>query len=323
MPEKKFTRIFFATDVHGSEICFRKFLSAVAVYKADVLVLGGDITGKIVIPIVDLQDGSFRADYLGREELAKTPEELKRLEQLIADSGYYSYHRTPSEMEELKSSKEKRDELFKTVMRDTLVKWVDYAERILKLSNTTCYITGGNDDLQEVVHAMHDTDHVKSVDDKVVRIDSMHEMVSLGWSNPTPWRCPRECTEEELLERIERSVSSVSDIQNCVFNFHVPPINCGLDTVAKLDDSVDPPKFVMEGGRYVMIGAGSSSVRQVIERTQPLIDLCGHIHESRGVAKVGKTLVVNPGSEYSEGVLRGAIVNIADHKVLSWQLTAG
>lgn len=323
MPAKGFTRIFFATDVHGSERCFRKFLSAAKVYKADLLILGGDITGKIVIPIVAMDNGTFRADYLERQEIATTPEELKRLEQLIADSGYYYFHRSESEMNELRNSKEKLDQLFLKVMKETLNRWVQYAEQVLQATGTVCYMTGGNDDLQEVLDEVRDTEHVKNIDGKVIRLDQFHEMASLGWSNPTPWKCPRECNEEELEERIEKLVANLQNPDNCIFNFHSPPINCGLDTVSKLDDSVYPPKIVIEAGRPVMVGAGSEAVRHAVEKYHPLLDLCGHVHESRGIRRMGKTLVVNPGSEYSEGVLRGAIINLAENKVLSWQLTSG
>ena len=319
----KFTRVFFATDIHGSERCFKKFLGAAKFYKADALVLGGDITGKLVIPIVDLGDGSYRADYLGKVQTVKAGDELKRLEQLIADSGYYYHHCSQSEMDDLKSSKEKVDTLFMRVMKETLVRWIQYAEGILKETGTMCYVTGGNDDHQEVIDEIKDTEHVKNPDNKVVKIDSMHEMASMGWSNPTPWKCPRECSDEELGDRIEKLLTSVSDPANCVFNFHTPPKDCGLDTVPKLDESVYPPRPIVVGGQQVFFGAGAESVRRAIQNHQPLVDLCGHVHESRGVCKIDRTLVVNPGSEYSEGVLRGANVNLADKKVLSWQLTNG
>jgi hypothetical protein len=148
-------------------------------------------------------------------------------------------------------------------------------------------------------------------------------MVNLGWSNPTPWKCPRDHSEEELEAMTEKLVSSVTDKENSVFNIHVPPINCGLDTAPKLDDSVYPPKPVFDKGQAVMFGAGSPAIRRAIEKYQPLVDLCGHIHESRGTTRIGRTLVINPGSEYPEGVLRGAIVNIGEKKVLSSQLTSG
>jgi hypothetical protein len=319
----KFTRIFFATDIHGSELCFRKFLGAAKFYKADILVLGGDITGKLVIPIVDLADGTFKADYLGKDEVAKTPEELKRLEQLIADSGYYHYLCGKAEMEDLKGSREKVDDLFVRVMKETLIRWVEYAEPVLEETDTVCYMTGGNDDLQSVIDEIRETEHVKNPDNKLVKIDSVHEMVSMGWSNPTPWKCPRECSDEELGQRIEKVVSSMTDASNCVFNFHTPPKDCGLDTAPRLDDSVYPPKPIVENGAQVFFGAGSESVHKAIQKHQPLVDLCGHIHESRGVCKIGRTLVVNPGSEYTEGILRGALVNLAEKKILSWQLTSG
>ncbi len=322
MPDKKFTKIFFATDLHGSGKCYDKILSAAKFYKGDVLVLGGDMTGKMLVPIVDYGDGTFKADYMGGKTL-HSPDEVKSLEKEITDSGYYPYRCGKAEMDELNASKEKVDKVFMTQMKDTLTKWVDRAEPFLSELGVTCYLTGGNDDYQEIVDAVRDTPHVKNADHKVLKIDELHEMVNLGWSNPTPWKCPRDHTEEELDAMTEKLVSSVSDKENCVFNIHVPPIDCGLDTVPKLDDSVYPPKPVINKGQAVMIGAGSTAIRRAIEKYQPLVDLCGHIHESRGTTKIGKTLVINPGSEYPEGVLRGAIINIGDKKVLSSQLTSG
>ena len=209
------------------------------------------------------------------------------------------------------------------VMKDTLIKWIDRAEPFLANLGVTCYLTGGNDDYQEIIDAIRDTDHVKNADNKIVKVDALHEMVNLGWSNPTPWKCPRDHTEEELETATDKMLSSVSDMQNCVFNIHVPPIDCGLDTVPKLDASVYPPKPVFQGGQAVFIGAGSAAIRREIEKHQPLVQLCGHVHESRGTTRIGKTLIVNPGSDYPEGMLRGAIVNIGDKKVFSFQLTSG
>jgi Icc-related predicted phosphoesterase len=322
MPDKKFTKIFFATDLHGSGRCYDKLLSAAKFYKADVLVLGGDLTGKMLVPIVDMGDGTFKADYIGVRTM-KSSEEAKALELEITNSGYYPYHCGKAEMDELSASKEKVDRLFMQVMKDTLIKWIDRAEPFLANLGVTCYLTGGNDDYQEIIDAIRDTDHVKNADNKIVKVDALHEMVNLGWSNPTPWKCPRDHTEEELETATDKMLSSVSDMQNCVFNIHVPPIDCGLDTVPKLDASVYPPKPVFQGGQAVFIGAGSAAIRREIEKHQPLVQLCGHVHESRGTTRIGKTLIVNPGSDYPEGMLRGAIVNIGDKKVFSFQLTSG
>jgi Icc-related predicted phosphoesterase len=96
-----------------------------------------------------------------------------------------------------------------------------------------------------------------------------------------------------------------------------------LDVAPLLDTSVYPPKAVLKLGQQVLTNVGSSSVRVAIEKYQPPLVLCGHIHESNGVCRIGKSLVINPGSEYGEGILKGAIVNLADKKVLSYQLVSG
>jgi len=321
---KKFTRVFYATDVHGSERCFKKFLAAGRFYNADVLVLGGDVTGKLVIPIVDMGNGVHKATYIGKVDSVSTPEDLEILKNRISDSGYYYYLCGKSEMDDLQSSKEKVDQLFVKVMKETLVRWVELAEQVLKETNTPCYITGGNDDMQEVIDQIRDTEHVKNPENKVMKISPIHTMASIGWSNMTPWKCPRDCSEAELGSRIEKVMEGVQDTSNLIFNFHTPPFDTPpLDTVQKLDDSVYPPKPVIEQGQAIMVGAGSTSVKNAIEKYQPLVDLCGHIHEGRGVCKIGRTEVINPGSEYSEGVLRGVILNLGDKKVMSWQLTSG
>jgi Icc-related predicted phosphoesterase len=322
--KKKFTKIFYATDVHGSELCFRKFISASKYYGADVLILGGDITGKMIIPIIQNADGSYRCNFAGKDFVTRTKEETQQVETKIRDSGYYAYYSTPEEATALQNDKPRLDRLFMDIMRDTLLRWADMAEEKLRDTGTICYITGGNDDHQETLDAVKDLDHVKNPDNKVVYIDETHEMASLGWGNPTPWNCPRDCSsEEELGGLVDKLVSRVQDVSNCVFNFHVPPKDCGLDAAPLLDTSVYPPKPVIKGGNQVITGVGSSSIRAVVEKLQPLVVLSGHVHESRGTARVGKTLVINPGSEYPEGVLRGAIVNIGERKVVSYQLTSG
>ena len=68
---------------------------------------------------------------------------------------------------------------------------------------------------------------------------------------------------------------------------------------------------------------GSSAVRSAIEKHQPLLGLHGHIHESKGFVKIGRTFCVNPGSEYGEGILRGVIIDLEDGKVKNFLLTQG
>ena len=182
------------------------------------------------------------------------------------------------------------------------------------------YIPGGNDDLREITPILQSSDFVIDPEEKVVNLNSRYEMLSTGWSNPTPWKTPRECSEEELAGKIDEMSRQVKDFKNCIFNIHVPPIDSGLDTAPKLDHNLKP---VVEGGEIAVAPAGSTAVRAAIEKYQPLLGLHGHIHESKGFVSIGRTLCINPGSEYSEGILRGVIVDLEDERVKNFLLTQG
>jgi len=321
--EKRFTKIFFATDAHGSEVTFRKFLSAGKYYQADVVMLCGDLTGKMLVPIVRRSDGGYVSRLFGQEQKAETELQLKAMEEKIADAGYYSYRTEEDGAQELRADPEKTDKTLKKLMLERLERWVRSAEEHYKDSGIRCIMTGGNDDPLEIESILNSSGCIMNSDGRVVRIDDDHEMITVGHANITPWKCPRDVTEEKLEEMIENVASKVEDIETCVFNLHAPPKDSKIDTAFKLDDSIYPPRLVKEAGQPVLVGVGSSAARKAIEKYQPQLGLHGHIHESRGVAKIGRTLCVNPGSEYGEGVLRGAIVNVSKAKVLSYQLTSG
>jgi Icc-related predicted phosphoesterase len=103
-----------------------------------------------------------------------------------------------------------------------------------------------------------------------------------------------------------------------VFNLHVPPYGSGLDRCPKLDASVDPPRPVSG----VEIAAGSTAVADALSRHEPMLSLHGHIHESAGIREIGRTIAINPGSEYGEGVLRSTIVDIDGDRIIPQLLTA-
>jgi len=313
------TRIFFATDLHGSERCFRKFVSAGKFYDANVLVVGGDITGKMIIPIVNQPDASFTAELFGVKRLVKQEKDLLALEDDIRNSGFYPYRTDPEEMK-LLADETKIDELFSRVMVETLERWVRLAEKHLRNTGIKCFIMPGNDDRLVVDHVIEESDFVVNPEGKVVCIDGYHDMISTGYANITPFDCPRDIPEEELAKKIEAMASQVKDMRNCIFNFHCPPYDTQLDPAPKLDQDLKP---VVRGGNVVMYPAGSTSVRSAIEKYQPLLGLHGHIHESRGIFRIGRTICLNPGSEYTEGYLRGAIVNLDRDKVESYTLTSG
>jgi Icc-related predicted phosphoesterase len=320
---EKATRLFFATDVHGSERTFRKFINAGKFYEADVLVLGGDIIGKMAIPIIR-ENGGYRATLQGNIEHLTSEEELKALQERIGLLGFYSQVMDADEFQAIHSDRSAVDALFHDLARQRLISWIDLAETRLKGTGIKCYITGGNDDYPDVLAALTSSgDAVVACEEKWVAIDGQHTMISVGTSTPTPWKTPRELPDEELGKLIESLAAQVDDLSCCIFNLHDPPVDSTLDTCPMLDWNTDPPSQIVKAGQVVLYGAGSHSVRQAIEKYQPLLGLHGHIHESAGVAKLGRTLCVNPGSEYGEGILRGVLVSLAAGKIQGYQLTSG
>ena len=314
------TRLFFTSDVHGSDVCFLKFLNAAKFYQANVLILGGDITGKMIVPLVDQGDGSAVADFLGVREVVKTQEERQALEKRIRNSGYYPYSTSLGEFEKLQGDKQLVDELFSKVMAAGVKRWVGIAEERLKGSGVKCYISPGNDDRFDIDEVLKGSSIVIYPEDEVVNVDENHEMITSGWASTTPWKSPREVPDEELVKKFQPMIDKVHNMENAIFNIHDPPYETPIDLAPELDANLKPD---IKGGAISMIHVGSKTVRQLIEQYKPLLGIHGHIHESRGFVKIGRTLCINPGSEYGEGILRGAIINLDQKGVKNYMLTQG
>jgi Icc-related predicted phosphoesterase len=319
------TRVFYATDVHGSERTWKKFINAAKFYKADVLVMGGDVMGKLAIPIIREAGDTWRATIHGRVERVSSAEEVARLRQRIGDLGFYDVEMDEDEYRATQADPDAVESLFVRLAKERLAHWIDLAETRLAGTGIKVYATGGNDDLTEVMATLDrpDTKAFVACEDRAVAIDDEHVMVSMPYVNPTPWKTPREAEEDQLGAKIEAIVGSIGEHRNVIFNFHAPPKDSTLDTCPMLDATTDPPSQIVRGGQPVLYGAGSTAIREAVERYQPLLGLHGHIHESQATARLGRTLCVNPGSEYGEGVLRGCLVTLRDGKVDSFQMTAG
>ncbi len=314
------TRIFFATDLHGSEICFKKFVNAAKFYNADILILGGDLTGKVIVPIIEQNNGTFKADVIGSIRIARTKEELQQIEKDITNSGYYASQLKEEEYKQLSENPEKLKDLFLEMQLKVLRRWINMAEEKLKGTNVGFYVTGGNDDPIEIEKILDSSNVVTNSGEKLVQINAHHEMISSGYSNMTPWKCPRDIPEETLAEIIDKMASQVKNMKNCIFNLHVPPYNSGIDSAPRLDKDLKP---VYVRGEPEMIPVGSTAVRAAIEKYQPLLGLHGHIHESKGSIKIGQTLCLNPGSEYYQWLLKGILVNLDEKKIKGYQFISG
>jgi uncharacterized protein len=313
------TRIFYAGDVHGSRVCWKKFINAAAHYPADVLVMGGDLTGKALVPIVREGDGSYRARVIGEERIARTAEELDQMQQAISTNGMYPLIVDQDEARSLAEDPARRDEAFEAAMLDELRLWVEFADERLAGTETLAYVIPGNDDPWSVDEVLASGTHVDACDE-AVRMVGPHEMVSLGYSNRTPWKTPRELDEDEIYARLRRLVDQLEAPAQAIFNIHVPPWESSLDTAFEVDEEL---RYVTKGGRPHEVPTGSQAVRQIIEETQPVLSLHGHIHESKGVTKIGRTIAINPGSDYASGHLDGCLVHLAPERVVNQYLVSG
>jgi len=318
-------KILYATDIHGSEVTWRKFLNSAKFYKVDALVCGGDLMGKILVPVVRGAGGVRTARFQGRTERFAGGEELARFTKVLQTLGHYWYECDEDEYLTLRDDEPAIDALFTDLAKVRLRAWAELAEDRLAGTHVQAFLQGGNDDTDDVLSVLSEPGHdrVVAAEGRMVQVGDNHTMVSLGYSTPTPWNTPREASDEQLEKMIRELVADVDDPSRCIFNFHVPPLDSTLDTCLQLDESVWPPTPIVRGGQPVEFGAGSAAVRDALEEYQPLIGLHGHIHESRGSVRYGHTAALNPGSEYGEGVLRGAIVTVKDDQVAGTQFTSG
>jgi Icc-related predicted phosphoesterase len=311
-------RVFFATDVHGSTVCWKKFISGAKFYDAQVFVLGGDMTGKAIVPIVEDARGRHRVELMEQTSTLRSEDEVKEMEKVITNKGYYPVRMDGDRMAEFERNPETVEELFTQCVLERVKEWMDYAEEKVAGTGVQVYCCPGNDDFFEVDEVVQEARCVTLAEGKVVNLDDKLTMISTGWANRTPWKTDREMDEDDLEGKLEDMASQVPSFDSCIFNMHCPAAGSGLDEAAELDENMRP-KFAGN----VLASVGSTAVRAVIERHQPPLALFGHIHEARGIARIGKTLCINPGSSYEQGILLGARIDFDGSNIVSHQLTSG
>lgn len=300
-------RVFFATDIHGSDICWRKFLNAGKFHKADVLIMGGDMTGKAMVPIVQAASGwdvtlQEQPIHLADED------ELVAMEKRISGRGYYPVRLTRGELDTWAAAPSLMEARFKAEMLASVERWMALADERLAGSGIRIIVSPANDDMFEIDPIIDRAEIVELGEANTIELDGF-SLVSTGWANPTPWNTFRELPEPELRERIDGLVAQVADPHRAIFNFHAPPYGSNLDNAPKLD-----PEMNYVAGGQALVPVGSRAVRESILAYGPPLSLHGHIHEGKGAVKIGSTLAVNPGSSYEDGVLQAAIVDLDEKK---------
>jgi Icc-related predicted phosphoesterase len=316
--EQDYLRLYYASDIHGTEVLWRKFLSAASVYETPVIVMGGDVAGKVVIPVVENGDGSVTAELFGRPERAATDEERAELEHRIRSNGMYPQAMTPEEVRRVAGlTVDEREGWFAEVMLDTFARWMALADERLE-DGVRCFVMPGNDDPPGVDVAIEQAAKVEACDERIVEFAD-REMVSLGYANRTPFDSPRELDEDELYRRVEVLADRLRAPDRAIFNLHVPPYDSQLDMAPVLDSDL---KVQLAAGQPRMAPCGSTAVRELIERYQPILSLHGHVHESRGATHIGRTLCINPGSDYHTGRISGVLVHLRSNKA-DYQFVVG
>jgi len=306
------TRVLYASDFHGSEAFFRKFLAAALQYKAQALIVGGDVTGKAMLPIVHKGGGRYEGFLFNRREQPSSPAELEKLKQTISNVGFYPLVLEQDEADALEADRAKMSALFENAMCDRVRQWLTLADEKLTPHGIKLYFMPGNDDLLSIDTAIAEFPSIANPDRKRFWIDDDHELVGLSNANMTPWRCARDIEEDELEARLEQVAALLERPTTALMALHVPPFDSGIDMCPELDENL---KIVARGGQVMMKSVGSPAVRRLIERVQPMVTLHGHIHEAPGHTRIGRTLCINPGSEYAEGIMKAAILNLERDKV--------
>jgi uncharacterized protein len=312
-------RIFFATDVHGSEVCWRKFLNSGKHYNADVIILGGDMTGKALVPIIDDGGGRWHATLLENRQELTSEEHVAEFENAVIRRGYYPFRVTPDELQALSENEPLWHALFEKHMLTTVERWMELADERLAGTGIRCFVCPGNDDQLEVDEVIARAKTVELGEGRVLELDG-YQMASSGWANRTPWDTYREEDEPQLAERIEKMASQLTNPPEfTIFSLHCPPYGTGLDDAPELTAEMD-----LKDAGHAVKPVGSTAVREAIERYQPALGLHGHIHEARGTKRLGRTLCINPGSAYEQGQLLGAVIDVERGKqVKKFVLTSG
>ena len=310
--------IFFASDIHGSERVFRKFLAAAPYYRADALIFGGDITGKALVPVVEVAPGRFRATLFARTHEVESGSALEELEDRIRTNGFYPY-RTTQEGEAALADPTHLRAVFTKVMSETAERWVTLADERLRAAGIPALMMPGNDDEPMVKALLAQGEWIVDAEGRRVELEG-YQVVSYGYSTTTPWHSPREVTEDAMAAALDALTAQLVPGQPVIFNLHDPPHGSGLDLALKLTPDL---RVETGAGQPLVEPVGSTAVRAAIERVGPALSLHGHIHESKAAARIGRTLVINPGSTYGEGTLQGVLVTLEKGQVKGHQFVSG
>lgn len=273
-------KILYTADLHGNQILVEKLVK-LSNY-SDTLILGGDLCATHFIPIID--DGSEITLYEFNRavRLENSKQALIQKEKLF-QNGFISWYGSLKNFRKL-NKEEYQTKIQEKSLRATLNK--------LKTSFENILLILGNDDSSALEKNLNKNKNKKvtNLNEKVIKLNG-YEFVGFSYVPITPFNTYFELTEFELERRLKPLLSRIKNYSSSVWIFHSPPYNSGLDLTA-----FGP--------------VGSKSIKHFIQERQPKLFLCGHIHESPNLVKLGKTICINPGSEPNLGLLKAVLIDL-------------
>ncbi|MEZ0575707.1 metallophosphoesterase [Halodesulfovibrio aestuarii] len=178
----------------------------------------------------------------------------------------------------------------------TMAKGIPAARRVIEAVaaiNPVIYAQIGNMDKPEVTEFLEEQGC--NIHRSVTELTPEVVIMGVGTSGITPFNTPSETPDETLGKWLDETYAKALPYGATVVVVHDPPFNTACDDLGN--------------GVHV----GSKATRAFIEKTQPQLVLCGHIHEARSVDSIGKTLVINTGmlsaGGYAKITLNGTVLN--------------
>ncbi|MFC0878812.1 metallophosphoesterase [Saccharicrinis sp. FJH2] len=299
-------KILFLSDIHGSSLIFEKALNAVSNFGIDILIISGDLAGKDIRPIIGA-NGFYKTEMDGKV-ISVSEREIHSIKKRLEDLGHYYFLTNQEEFKKLQSIPDRIMKILDEKILERLEEWILKIIDQINVNKTKVIISPGNDDTKQIDSLLikYNNRGIYTGLKNPILFKEV-EIITLDYTNITPWNTERELNEKKLKKLIAEKIGGIKNVENAIFNFHCPPFNTKLDLAPQLDKDL---KYDVKPGGINIVHTGSTAVFESIKEYQPLLSLHGHIHESKGFEYIGRTLSLNPGSEHEKGILNAYIIDI-------------
>ena len=250
-PASSTSRVFYATDVHGSERTFRKFINGAKFYKVDHIIMGGDITGKFLVPIVHEHDSHFRVTLQGTTEAVEGETAAAGGQGAHRDARLLPHHRgARTSCTPCRRTRTSRRGLPSAGARAPGA--LDSAGRRAPRRHRREVVRHGRQRRPPPTSSTCSGRRTASTS-SIARNASSWSTTSTRWPTAATAIRPRGTRRGRRKRRrwrshLERAVEGIEDFTSAIFNMHVPPYDCTLDECPKLDWSTDPPTPIVVAG---------------------------------------------------------------------------